>query len=219
MNKSSNSLSEAPHARQILQALKKHHGKAETALAWDNPWQLLVAVILSAQCTDERVNLVTPPLFAKWPGPGDLAAADLEDLRAAIASVNFYNNKAKHIHAAATLIAEKHGGEVPQTMEELVELPGVARKSANCVLGTGFGMAVGVVVDTHVGRLARRMGLSEHKDPVKVEKDLMALFPKKQWVWLSHALIDHGRAVCTSRKAKCEECPLESLCPKLIDNS
>ncbi|HBF22795.1 MAG TPA: endonuclease III [Planctomycetes bacterium] len=212
-------LSSQRHAQRLLAALENHHPNAETALAWENPWQLLVAVILSAQCTDERVNLVTPPLFAKWPTPEDLAAADIENLRNAISSINFYNNKAKHIHATAKLVSEKHGGKVPQTMDELIQLPGVARKTANCVLGTGFGKAVGIVVDTHVGRLSRRMGLTAENNPIKVEKNLIALFPAEKWVWLSHALIDHGRSTCTSRKAKCDECDLEELCPKIIDNS
>ena len=217
--KNPSALSKKRHAQKLLAALENHYPNAETALAWENPWQLLVAVILSAQCTDERVNLVTPPLFAKWPTPEDLAAADIENLRDAISSINFYNNKAKHIHATAKLVSGKHKGKVPQTMEELIQLPGVARKTANCVLGTGFGKAVGIVVDTHVGRLSRRMGLTAENNPIKVEKNLTTLFPAKKWVWLSHALIDHGRSTCTSRKAKCAECDLDKLCPKIIDNS
>ena len=177
--KNPSALSKKRHAQKLLAALENHYPNAETALAWENPWQLLVAVILSAQCTDERVNLVTPPLFAKWPTPEDLAAADIENLRNAISSINFYNNKAKHIHATAKLVSEKHRGKVPQTMDELIQLPGVARKTANCVLGTGFGKAVGIVVDTHVGRLSRRMGLTAENNPIKVEKILLRFFLQK----------------------------------------
>jgi endonuclease-3 len=176
---------------------------------------LLVATILSAQCTDARVNLVTPALFARYPGPRDLAQASPADVEALIRSTGFYRNKARHLLGAARRIVDRHAGEVPRSLEELVELPGVARKTANVVLGNALGVEAGVVVDTHIGRLSRRLGLSAHNDPVKVERDLMALFPRERWTLLAHLLISHGRSVCTARNPRCDSCPLRDLCPRV----
>jgi len=203
-------------ARSILRRLKKVYPGATTALNWANPLELLIATILSAQCTDERVNQVTQSLFKKYRSARDYAQADLATFENEIRSTGFFRNKAKNIRAACEIIARDFGGQVPDTMEELLSLPGVARKTANCVLGTAFGKATGVVVDTHVERLAHRMGFSKEKDTNKIERDLMALFPKKDWVVLAHTLIRHGRAVCTARNPQCASCPVEDLCPKIM---
>ena len=203
-------------AKGIQRILLRHYASSETALHWENPFQLLVATILSAQCTDKRVNLVTPALFLRFPDSNTLASASLDEIRPLIASINFFNNKTKHLSAMAKTLVKDHQGEVPETMEELLQLAGVARKTANCVLGQAFGKPVGFVVDTHVGRIARRLGLTTAQQPEKVEKVLMDLFPKGRWTWLSHALIDHGRAFCTARTAKCEECPLRRACDKQL---
>lgn len=201
-------------ARAVVAQLRAVYPQARTSLAWADPFRLLVATILSAQCTDARVNLVTPALFRRFPDARALAAAPQEELEALIRSTGFFRNKAKNLRGAAQAIVERHGGAVPQTMPELLALPGVARKTANCVLGSAFGRPEGVVVDTHVGRLARRMGFTRAADPVKVERDLMEAFPAEDWIFLSHAWIEHGRAVCTARKARCEGCPLAGLCPR-----
>lgn len=201
-------------ARAVVAQLRAVYPEARTSLAWTDPFRLLVATILSAQCTDARVNLVTPALFRRFPDARALAAAPQEELEALIRSTGFFRNKAKNLRGAAQAIVERHGGAVPQTMPELLALPGVARKTANCVLGSAFGRPEGVVVDTHVGRLARRMGFTRAADPVKVERDLMEAFPAEDWIFLSHAWIEHGRAVCTARKARCEACPLAALCPR-----
>lgn len=201
-------------AQGILRRLRKLFPEAATSLEYQDPWELLVATILSAQCTDERVNKVTPGLFKKYPRMKLFANSPPGELEDDIRSTGFYNNKAKNIRGAAQRILEEHNGVVPDTMEELLALPGVARKTANCVLGTAFNKNIGVVVDTHVGRLARRMGLTREQDPVKVERDLMELFPQKSWTYLSHALILHGRATCMARKAKCDLCYLVELCPQ-----
>lgn len=173
-----------------------------------------MATILSAQCTDARVNLVTPEVFRRFPDSASLAKAPRGALEKVIRSTGFFNSKAKAIRGAATAIVRKHGGEVPRTMDELRALPGVGRKTANVVLGNAFGEPDGVVVDTHVGRLARRLGWSGETDPEKVERDLNAALPREKWVWISHALIQHGRRVCSARKPRCQGCPLEDLCPK-----
>ncbi len=199
-------------AARILAGLRQLYPESRTALDWEDPLQLLVATILSAQCTDERVNQVTPALFARFPGAASLAGASQEEVEELIRSTGFFRNKAKNIRGAAARIVAEHGGQVPEQMEQLLALPGVARKTANCVLGTAFGRNEGVVVDTHVGRLARRMGLSKEKDPVKVERDLVKLFPQESWTVLSHMLIDHGRAVCNARRADCDGCYLIELC-------
>jgi len=178
-----------------------------------NPLELLVATILSAQCTDARVNKVTPVLFAKYKSAADFAGVSQEELEKDIQSTGFFRNKAKNIRGMAARLIEAHGGKVPETMEELTSLPGVGRKTANVVLGNAFDSNVGVVVDTHVGRLSHRLGMTKHKDPVKIERDLMELVPQKDWALFSHLLIHHGRAACTARNPKCTGCPLEKLCP------
>lgn len=200
-------------AQEILAHVRRDYPNARCSLNFSTPLELLVATILSAQCTDERVNQVTLALFAKYRSAADYAQAHPEELEQDIKQTGFYRNKAKHIREAAHLIVEQFDGEVPHTMEELLTLPGVARKTANVVLGNAFGIIEGVVVDTHVGRLARRMGLSASEDPVKVEQDLMALVPQRDWLDLSHMFIYHGRAVCQARKPLCEQCSAASICP------
>jgi endonuclease-3 len=180
-----------------------------------DPWQLLVATILSAQSTDKRVNQVTPKLFAAYPTPAALAEAPRERVEALIQSTGFFRNKAKSIQGASRLIAERHGGQVPRDFDALLELPGVARKTANLVMGTAFGEPSGIVVDTHSGRVARRLGLSADEDPVRVERDLCAAFPRASWVALGHRLVLHGRYVCLARKPRCRDCPLAEACPSV----
>ncbi len=199
----------------IVKRLHKAFPEAGTALDHRTPVQLLVATILSAQCTDTRVNKVTPSLFARFPAAADLAGADRTELEELIRSTGFYRNKAKSIQGATKKIVEDFDDRVPETMEELLSLPGVARKTANVVLGNGFGKAVGVVVDTHVFRLSRRLGLSKGKNPIAVEKDLMEIVPKKEWIGLGNRLIYHGRATCLARKPRCESCTIESLCSRV----
>lgn len=204
-------------ARRLFAKLRETYPDAGCALHHDSAYQLLVATILSAQCTDERVNMVTPNLFRRYPAPAALAAADQEELEAAIRSTGFFRNKARNLRGMARQVCDEFGGEIPDTMEELLQLPGVARKTANCVLGTWFGHNVGIVVDTHVGRLAERLGLirtaRDSKDAVKIERDLKDLFPRDAWTYLAHALIRHGRQICSARKPKCDECPLAENCP------
>jgi len=195
-------------AQRILTALQKHYPDAECALDYRNPHELLVATILSAQATDVSVNKATPKLFKAFPRPADYAAATPKKIEPYIQTIGLFRNKAKAIHAAMETVTGEHGGEVPATMDELLELRGVARKTANVVLGNAFGINVGVVVDTHVTRLATRFGLTSHTDVKKIERDLMALFPRPQWTQLSHMLIDHGRQVCKARGALCSEHPL-----------
>lgn len=175
-----------------------------------------MATVLSAQCTDQRVNMVTPTLFARFPGAAALAAAPVGDVETIIKSTGFFRNKAKSITGLARAVIERHGGTLPDTMESLVALPGIGRKTANVVLGNAFGKNEGVVVDTHVGRLARRLGLTRQADPVKVERALMALFPRASWTMLAHLLIWHGRRTCNARKPKCGECVLSDLCPSAV---
>lgn len=205
----------AARGQRIYRKLSRQFPEAKCALLHENPFELLVATILSAQCTDERVNKTTPALFKKYPTPEKLARARQADIERLIRSCGFYRNKAKSIRGAAAAITEQHGGEVPDTMDELLALPGVARKTANVVLGNAFGINVGMVVDTHIKRLSGRMGFTKHTDPVKIERDLMALFPAKQWTMLSHLLIWHGRRTCSARKPDCAHCPVESDCPKI----
>lgn len=197
---------------EILRLLDEQYGDAKCALDHRSPWELLVATILSAQCTDVRVNLVTPKLFAAYPTPQAMAAAPLEALETLIRTTGFYHNKAKSIQGAGRVISEAFGGEVPQTMDELLTVPGAARKTANVVLGVAFGKAEGVVVDTHVFRISRRLGLARGETPQKVEQELMRVIPRERWIGFSHELIHHGRAVCEARKPKCSECLLEPLC-------
>ena len=200
---------------ETMRLLEATYPGAGCSLEHQTPLELLVATILSAQCTDTRVNMVTPELFRRFPDARSLAEAPKDALEGVIRSTGFYNSKAKSIRGTARAIVEKHGGEVPRTMAELHALPGVGRKTANVVLGNVWNTPDGVVVDTHVGRLARRLGWTRQTDPVKVEKDLNRLIPEDRWVWISHALILHGRARCLARSPKCEICVLEPLCPKI----
>jgi endonuclease-3 len=197
---------------EILRRLEKAYPDAKCALRHANPFQLLVATILSAQCTDERVNKVTPGLFQTHPSPKDFAALRQEVLEQEIRSTGFFRNKSKSIIAASQKIVKEFGGKVPATMEELLTLPGVARKTANVVLGTAYGKATGVVVDTHVHRIAHRLDLSREKTPEKIEQDLMRLIPQSKWIDFSHQMIFHGRRCCTARKPNCAACPVEDLC-------
>lgn len=185
---------------------------ARCALEHRSPWELLVATILSAQCTDKRVNLVTPGLFAKYPTPRDFASVRPEVLANDIRSTGFFNNKAKSIVGAAKKVVSEFSGQVPRTLEELLTIPGAARKTANVVLGTAYGVASGVVVDTHVQRITRRLDLTRNTDPVKIERDLMQVIPKEKWILFSHQTILHGRALCVARNPKCAQCLLSSLC-------
>jgi endonuclease-3 len=200
-------------ARQIIRLLKREYREARCSLNHSNPLELLVATILSAQCTDERVNLVTADLFRKYRTADDYAAAPTAELERDINSTGFFRNKARAIQGACRLIAERHGGSVPRSMEELLELPGVARKTANVVLGNAYGIASGVVVDTHVSRLSERLDLSGEKSPEKIERDLTALVPKADWILFPHLLIAHGRKVCKARGPVCGECVVARLCP------
>lgn len=204
---------EAARIREILERLSDYYPDASCALRHEDPYQLLVATILSAQCTDVRVNKVTPALFKEYPTPGAMARADRKELQEIIRSTGFFRNKSKNLIAAAKKISREHLGEVPDSMEELLELPGVARKTANVVLGTAFEIADGIVVDTHVKRVSNRLSLTQQKDPGKIEKDLMLKIPKEEWIDFSHRLIHHGRRICQARKPKCEECFLLDLCP------
>ena len=202
-------------ARQVVELLKLEYPAAECALVHDTPFELLIATILSAQCTDERVNIVTTELFAKYSTPAALAAVPIKSLEKLIQSTGFFRNKAKNIHACCEKLVAEHNGQVPAEMEKLVHLPGVGRKTANVVLGTAFRIASGVVVDTHVTRLSQRLGLTEHEDAVKIERDLSAVLPQGEWISFSHRLIWHGRRVCKARKPLCGSCVLESVCPKI----
>ena len=200
---------------EIIPVLKKTYPDAKIALNWENPWNLFVAVVLSAQCTDVRVNIVTKDLFKKYKKPQDYLDVEPEELEQDIRSTGFYRNKAKNIRGAAKKIIEDFKGKVPGTMEELLTLPGAGRKTANCILGNAFGIG-GITCDTHVIRLSRRLGLSENKDPVKLEFDLMDIVPKRKfggWTMFSHFIIFHGRNICKARKPDCENCPIAKHCP------
>jgi endonuclease-3 len=199
--------------RPIIRLLRRHYPQARTSLEFANPLQILVATILAAQCTDERVNSITPALFRKYPDAAAFARADQAELEAIIRPTGFFRNKAKAIIGAARKIVADYGGAVPDAMDELVTLPGVARKTANIVLSAGYGKAEGIAVDTHAGRLSRRLGLSREEDPVKVERDLMALVPRPDWLDFNILLVEHGRAVCQARKPDCPGCFLKGLCP------
>ena len=201
-------------ARRIVRDLADLYPDASCALHFDGPLQLLIATILSAQCTDVRVNLVTPALFARYPDAAAFANADRSELERLIQSTGFFRNKARNIQLCCQELVVKHGGQAPSTMEELTPLPGVGRKTANVVLGNAFDVP-GIPVDTHVGRLSRRMGLTVHDDPVKVERDLMEMIPKKEWTMFGHRMIYHGRRVCHARRPSCEECTLARFCPKI----
>ena len=201
------------YAAVIYDRLAEHYPDARCALVHESPFQLLVATILSAQCTDKRVNMVTPALFARYPTPAAMAAANPEELEEMIKSTGFFRNKTKSLIGMATAVAELHSGRVPDEMDTLVALPGVGRKTANVVLGNAYDKNEGIVVDTHVGRVSERLGLTKETDAVKIERDLVKLFPRERWTMLSHLLIEHGRQICDARRPKCEICFLNDLCP------
>ncbi|MGZ3800019.1 MAG: endonuclease III [Bdellovibrio sp.] len=199
---------------ETIQLLQRYYPNAHCALNFKNPYELLVATVLSAQCTDERVNMVTPHLFKKYPTPEKMAKAKQEDIEEIIRSTGFYKNKAKSLKSAAIILTEKYHSEVPQNLESLVGLPGVGRKTANVVLGNAFGIAAGIVVDTHVTRLSYRLGWTHTDNAVLIEKELCKVVPKEDWIILPHLLITHGRAICKARKADCAHCFLAETCPK-----
>ena len=201
------------HAALVLDRLLTRYPDAHCALDFRNAFELLCATILSAQCTDKRVNMVTPELFRRYPTPAALAAADPAEVEEIIKSTGFFRAKTRSLIGMATAVDERHGGAIPATMNDLVKLPGVGRKTANVVLGNAFDTNVGVVVDTHVTRVSQRLALTKQTDPVKIEQDLMKLFPQAGWTMLSHLFIEHGRQICDARKPKCEVCPLSDLCP------
>ena len=203
------------HAADVVRALGRCYPNAKCSLDFRTPLELLVATILSAQCTDKRVNQVTPALFRKYSDAADYAAAPPAHLEKDIQSTGFFRNKAKNIQAACQMLVEQFGGRIPEDIDQFVRLPGVGRKTANVVLGTAFDTACGIVVDTHVGRLSRRLGLSPQKNPEKIEQDLMETVPRKEWIALSHRMIEHGRRVCLARRPKCDVCPLASICPRI----
>jgi len=203
------------HASRVVRALRKDYPDAVCALQHRSAFQLLIATILSAQCTDERVNIVTKELFAKYPTAHDLAKVPQSRLEKLIQSTGFFRNKAKNIKACCKELVEQYDGRVPRELEQLVGLAGVGRKTANVVLGTAYGLATGVVVDTHVGRISRRLGLTQETDAVKVERDLMEQLPKKEWIDYSHRMIHHGRQICKARKPLCDECSMENFCPRI----
>ncbi len=201
---------------KVLRILKRVYPDADCALRHENAFQLLVATILSAQSTDKQINKLTPALFARFPDAKAMSKASLPELEELVYSSGFYKNKAKNLLAMSRRLCEVYACEVPETMEDLLSLPGVARKTANVVLGNAFHKATGIVVDTHVGRIARRLGWTQQKDPVKIEQDLVRLVPKSKWIWISHALIHLGRGPCQARKPHCSECPLQKICPKIL---
>jgi endonuclease-3 len=203
------------HAAKIVKRLHDAYPDASCALVHKNAYQLLVATILSAQCTDERVNMVTPTLFKRYPDAKAMANADQSELEEMIRSTGFFRAKAKNLRGCCQKLVAEHGGVVPKDLAALVTLPGVGRKTANVVLGTAYGIPTGVVVDTHVSRLTYRLGLTREKDPVKIERDLMAELPESEWIDFSHRIIQHGRRICKARRPRCEQCLLESLCPRL----
>ena len=198
---------------EIIRVLRREYPRSRTALHYETPLQILVATVLAAQCTDERVNQITPALFRKYPTAAALAAADRQELEAEIRPTGFFRNKAKSIIGAARKIVGDFGGEVPANMTDLITLPGVARKTANIVLSSGYGIAEGIAVDTHVKRLSGRLGLSRQCDPDKIERDLLRLVPKKDWLDFNYMLVNHGRKVCQARKPRCPACPLGAFCP------
>jgi len=203
-------------ATRLYDVLAEAYPDAHCALDHDGPFQLLTATILSAQCTDKRVNMVTPALFARYPDAASLAIAEQEDVEEIIRSTGFFRNKAANLIAMAGALVDRHGGEVPAEMDALVALPGVGRKTANVVLGNSFDRNEGIVVDTHVSRLSQRLGLTRDTDPVKIESSLVPLFPRERWTMLSHLLIEHGRQICDARKPRCADCQLLQLCPSAM---
>ncbi|MFN3504770.1 MAG: endonuclease III [Caldimicrobium sp.] len=206
-------------SKEIIRRLKKEYPDVKIALNFENPFQLLIATILSAQCTDERVNKVTQDLFKKYPDAKAFAVAPLEEIAEAIKSTGFYQQKAKYIKEACKILVEKYGGEVPKDMESLLELPGVARKTANIVLANGYGIVEGIAVDTHVARLSQRLGLARAKDPQKIEKELLEVVPREEWFIFPLLLQAHGRKVCLAKKPKCEECLLKDICDAYLSSN
>lgn len=202
-------------AAAVTAGLAKEYTDAECALTHKNAFELMIATILSAQCTDQRVNIVTPELFRKWPTTEAMSEAKAGELEKTIQSTGFFRNKAKNILGCCQKLVQEHGGEVPRSLDELVKLPGIGRKTANVVLGTAFGIASGVVVDTHVTRLCNRLGLTKHTNAVKIEQDLIKLLPEQEWINFSHRLIHHGRRICNARKPLCGECVLLAICPRI----
>lgn len=202
-------------AGKVVRGLARDYADAECALVHNSPFQLLIATVLSAQCTDERVNIVTQDLFPRYPTAADLAPVPVKRIEKIIQSTGFFRNKAKNIKALSQALVNDHDGEVPQELDVLVKMPGVGRKTANVVLGTAFGLPTGVVVDTHVGRISKRLGLTEQTDPVKIEQDLMQVLPRKEWIDYSHRLIHHGRRVCRARKPLCDQCGFQKICPRI----
>jgi endonuclease-3 len=202
-------------AQEILKRLGARYPEPKPALRHTSPWELFVATVLSAQCTDERVNMVTPEFFRRWPGPEELALADLSEIEEVVRSTGFFRNKAKNLKAAAGKVMAEYGGELPRTMAEMVKLPGAARKTANIVLSNAFGVHEGVAVDTHVKRLSNRLGLVKSDNPAVIERELMGLIPQKDWGRINHMLVFFGRDTCQARKPNCPECILADLCPKI----
>jgi endonuclease III len=207
---------EKQRTRKIISLLRKEYPDVQCSLNFSSPLELTIATILAAQCTDERVNLVTAELFRKYPNPEDYMKVPVTELEQDIRSTGFFRNKAKSIQGACKLIVEKFGGQVPQNFNDLLTLPGVARKTANVVMGNAFGIASGVVVDTHVTRITQLLGLTTHSAPERIEQDLIGLVPRKDWIDFSHLLIYHGRAVCIARRPQCDKCTLEKLCPSSL---
>jgi endonuclease-3 len=201
------------NSAKIFDLLRHEYPNAKIILNYSNPWELTVAVILSAQCTDKRVNVVTKQLFIKYPLLDDYLKADIKEFEQEIRSTGFYRNKAKNILASAKIVKKKYNGKVPNSMKEILTLPGIARKSANVILGNAYGVVEGIAIDTHVRRLSLRLKLTKHMNPEKIERDLMKLFPKKNWFSLTYLLIEHGRAVCDAKKSHCSKCVLSALCP------
>jgi endonuclease III len=204
-------------AGRLYTLIRERHADAHCELEHKNAFELIVATVLSAQSTDVMVNKITPELFRRWPGPKQLAAADPSEVEQVLSKIGMFRQKTKNIVGLSMLLLERHGGQVPRTLDELVKLPGVGRKTANVVLGVAFGMPEGVVVDTHVQRISQRLGLTRHTEPVDIEQDLMKLFDQKLWDPLSHTLIFHGRRICTARKPACAACPAQELCPSAFD--
>jgi len=203
------------YAAKIAKILREHYPDAKCELDYETPLQLLIATILSAQCTDERVNLVTKSLFRKYPDADAYANAPQKDLEREIQSTGFYHNKAKSIQSCCQSLLERYGGQVPRDIEKMIELPGIGRKTANVVLGAAYGVASGIVVDTHVTRVSQRLGLTQEKNPEKIEKDLLGQFPRKEWIAIGNRMVHHGRYVCIARNPKCDTCPLAGLCPRI----
>jgi endonuclease-3 len=204
------------YAAKIARILREHYPDAKCELDYETPMQLLIATILSAQCTDERVNLVTKSLFRKYSDAAAYANAPQKELEREIQSTGFYHNKAKSIQSCCQSLLERYEGRVPRDIEKMIELPGIGRKTANVVLGAAYGIASGIVVDTHVTRVSQRLGLTQEKNPERIEKDLLGQFPRKEWIAIGNRMVHHGRYVCTARKPQCDTCPLAGICPRIV---